>query len=101
MKSQIAKHWSGKNYNSPLKQDKIPEILKPKKKEKPSFISERVIETGPRNAEEEIKKGRASVNKLRAETVGPSGTDIDITMDQHNKLKKRQDAQRREENMGY
>jgi len=99
MKSPIAKHWAGKGYNSPLKQDKTPAILKPVKEKRPSFVSEKVTGTGPRNAEEAISKGRAMVNEARKNTVGPSGTDIDASDEDNAKLKKQQKAQKTEESM--
>ena len=90
MRPTISKHCAGRGYNSPIAQVK---------KDFGKFYNEEQTPVGPRNSEEEIKKGRERVNKLRNETVGPSGTDIDITLDQHNKLKKEQNAQRREERM--
>jgi len=100
MKSQMSKHWAGKGYNSPLMQDTTPAILKPTEKKKPSFFSEKVTGTGPRNSEEAISKGRAEVNKLKEKTVGPSGTDIDASDEAYAKLKKEQKNQRAEESMG-
>ena len=99
MKSPISKHWSGKGYNSPLMQDKTPAILKPTEKKKPSFVSEKVTGTGPRNSEEAISKGRAEVNKLRENTVGPSGTSIDASDEDDAKLRKQQKRQKAEESM--
>jgi hypothetical protein len=99
MKSPISKHWAGKGYNSPLMQDKTPAILKPVKENRPSFVSEKVTGTGPRNSEEAISKGRAEVNKLKEKTVGPSGTDIDASDEDYAKLKKQQKSQKAEESM--
>ena len=96
----MSKHWAGKGYNSPLMQDKTPAILKPVKEKKPSFISEKVTGTGPRNSEEAISKGRAEVNKLKEKTVGPSGTEFDATDEANERLDKAKRAQTREERMG-
>jgi hypothetical protein len=100
MKSPMSKHWAGKGYNSPLMQDKTPAILKPVQEKKPSFVSEKVIGTGPRNSEEAIRKGRAEVNKLKEKTVGPSGTEFDATDEANERLDKAKRAQTREERMG-
>jgi hypothetical protein len=88
MRHAIAKHYAGRGYNSPLEQVK---------KNFGKFYQEEEIPVGPRNEESKIQKGRERVNKLRENTVGPSGTDIDITPEQHASLKKEQNFQRREE----
>jgi hypothetical protein len=103
MKSQLSKHWSSKGYNSPFKQSEVPSILrgeqKPVEKKKPSYVSEKVTGTGPRNSEQEIKKGREKVEELKKKTVGPSGTYFDAPDDDYNKLDKEKRKQRAEENM--